>query len=286
MSILVTGATGYIGSHVCKILHDNGIKFDALDRDTNKNNIFDLCDNFFEMDVLEELPKHDYDVVIHLAGLISVEESTQKPWMYYNNNLNGTKKVLDAYPNAHILFAGTAASFANECPYALSKTAAEEIIRESAKNYTIFRFFNVAGSDGTNGQFGASTHLIRIASECAAGSRSEMSIFGDDYDTYDGTCVRDYIHVVDLANAIVNSINNPANTAYECLGLEKGTSVKDVIETMKKVTDIDFKVNQSGRRDGDAASLIVEGKSKYLEPKHTLEDMCLSAYIFEKDRKN
>lgn len=285
MSILVTGATGYIGSHVCKILHDKGIKFDALDIDPDKNDIHPYTDTFYMHNVRQSLPLKEYDTVIHLAGLISVEESVSKPWDYYNTNLNGTKNVIDYYPNAHIIFAGTAASFANECPYALSKTAAEEVIRENAKDYTIFRFFNVAGSDGINGQFGASTHLIRIASECAAGSRSEMSIFGDDYDTYDGTCVRDYIHVVDLANAIVNSINNPANTAYECLGLEKGTSVKDVVETMKKVTGVNFKVNQSGRRDGDAASLIVEGKSKYLEPKHTLEDMCLSAYEFEKGRK-
>lgn len=286
MNILVTGAAGYIGSHVCKILHDKGIKFDALDIDTeNRNDISQWANKVYKMDIRKQTPEALYDVVIHLAGLISVEESVSHPWDYYNTNLVGTRNVLEKYPTSHIIFAGTAASFANECPYALSKTAAEEIIRETAKNYTIFRFFNVAGSDGINGQFGASTHLIRIASEAAVGARSKMAIYGDDYDTPDGTCVRDYIHVVDLANAIVNSINNPANTAYECLGLEKGTSVKEVIQTMKSVTGIDFTVDMEGRRDGDAASLVVEGKSKYLEPKHTLEDMCLSAYEFEKGRK-
>lgn len=285
MRILVTGACGYIGSHVCRMLYSQGIAFDALDYDDNKNNIAGYGETFYKYDILQELPEDEYDVVIHLAGLISVEESTQKPWDYYNTNLNGTAHVLARYPKAHIIFAGTAGAFDPQSAYAFSKIAAEDIIREKAKDYTIFRFFNVAGSDGVNTQFGPSTHLIRIAAEAAAGKRDGMAIYGDDYDTPDGTCLRDYIHVVDLAAAIVNSINNPANTKYECLGLEKATSVKQVIDTMKAVTGKDFDVKVSPRRAGDPPSLYVKEMSKYLQPKHTLEDMCESAYLIEKDRK-
>jgi UDP-glucose 4-epimerase len=163
--------------------------------------------------------------------------------------------------------------------------AAEDVIKEQAEEYTIFRFFNVAGSDGYNMQQGKATHLIRIASECAAGTRTHMYVYGNDYDTLDGTCVRDYIHVVDLANAIANAIKEgPKNTPYECIGSGKGYSVKEVIDTMKLVSGEDFLVYDAARRAGDPAILTVDNQFDGLEVKHTLEDMCRSAYEVELKR--
>ena len=163
-----------------------------------------------------------------------------------------------------------------------SKIAAEDVIKERSKNYTIFRFFNVAGSDGMHRQVGRASHLIRIAAEAAAGKRDYMYMYGDDYDTKDGTCVRDYIHVVDLVNAIRDTIKHGAfNTPYECIGSGKGYSVKEVINTMKEVTGVDFQVKIAGRRDGDPASLAITNQFNLLHPQYNLRDMCLSAYRVE-----
>jgi UDP-glucose 4-epimerase len=223
---------------------------------------------------------------VHLAGLISVEESMTNPVDYYSTNLIGTLQMLRATnEDTHFIFASTAGAFDPQSPYARSKVAAEDVIKELSNAYTIFRFFNVAGSDGENMQQGKATHLIRIASECAVGTRESMCIFGHDYDTPDGTCVRDYIHVVDLANAIANAIHNgPKNTPYECIGSGKGYSVEDVIETMKNVSGKDFKVFMAERRAGDPAILTVDNQFDGLQITHTLDDMCRSAYEVELKR--
>ena len=182
----------------------------------------------------------------------------------------------------HFIFASTAGAFDAQSPYARSKLAAEDVIKEQSKAYTIFRFFNVAGSDGMHRQVGRSSHLIRIAAEAAAGKRDFMAIYGEDYDTPDGTCVRDYIHVVDLVNAIRDTIKHgPFNTPYECIGSGKGYSVKEVVETMKEVTGKDFKVRKAGRRPGDPASLSIDNQFNLLHPQYQLKDMCLSAYTIE-----
>ena len=155
-----------------------------------------------------------------------------------------------------------------------------------SNTYTIFRFFNVAGSDGENKQVGESTHLIRIAAETAAGKRDTMKIFGTDYDTRDGSCIRDYIHVVDLAHSIVKAVEiGPMNSPYECIGSGKGYTTIEVVECMKKVTEKDFEVIHSNRRAGDPPILTVENKSGLLYNQYTLEDMCLSAYYAELNRE-
>ena len=281
--ILVTGATGYIGSHVCKVLFERGYEVIGLDIRWDQNDITKYCERILVKDVNKTILDQDYDAVVHLAGLISVEESTKKPAHYYNTNLNGTLNMLGQINyDTHFIFASTAGAFDPQSPYARSKVAAEDVIKEQAEHYTIFRFFNVAGSDGENMQQGASTHLIRIAAECATGSRIGINIFGTDYDTRDGTCVRDYIHVVDLANAIANAVQNgPKNTPYECIGSGKGYTVKEVIETMKQVSGSNFEVMVAGRREGDPASLSIDNQFDGLEIKHTLEDMCRSAYTTE-----
>jgi UDP-glucose 4-epimerase len=134
-------------------------------------------------------------------------------------------------------------------------------------------------------QVGRASHLIRIAAEAAAGKRDYMSIYGEDYDTPDGSCVRDYIHVVDLVNAIRDTIKHGAfNTPYECIGSGKGYSVKEVVTTMKDVTNQDFTVKMAGRRDGDPASLAIDNQFNLLHPQYQLKDMCLSAYNIEKKK--
>jgi UDP-glucose 4-epimerase len=284
--ILVTGCTGYIGSHVCKVLFERGYEVIGLDINLEQNDVSKWVDRIIFADVRSVDLDESFDAIVHLAGVISVEESMSKPAHYYDTNLNGTLNMLSQIDiDTHFIFASTAGAFDAQSPYAKSKVAAEDVIKEQAEEYTIFRFFNVAGSDGYNMQQGTATHLIRIAAECAAGKRIKMKIFGDDYDTPDGTCVRDYIHVVDLANAIANAVKNgPKNTPYECIGSGKGYSVKEVIDTMIDVTETLVRVEFADRRAGDPPILTIDNQFDGLEIKHTLEDMCKSAYEVELKR--
>jgi UDP-glucose 4-epimerase len=167
-------------------------------------------------------------------------------------------------------------------PYARSKVAAEDVIKEKADGYTIFRFFNVSGTDGVNRQLGDPTHLIRVAAEAAAGKREKIEIYGTDYETRDGTCIRDYIHVMDLSNAIVNAVEaGPANTPYECLGSNTGFSVLEVLNTMERVTGKKLNRVNAPRRKGDAVSSVVDNLSKLVTLTKSIEDMCLDQYRLE-----
>ena len=286
LKVLITGVTGYIGSHLAKVLFEAGHHVVGLDIEWKKHNdVSRYCHRILIKDVTKHVCDEDYDVIVHLAGLIQVEESVAHPTKYYSTNLGGTVNMLRQNINGepHFIFASTAGAFDAQSPYARSKLAAEDVIKEKSKNYTIFRFFNVAGSDGMHRQVGRASHLIRIAAETAAGKRDYMSIYGEDYDTPDGSCVRDYIHVVDLVNAIRDTIKHGAfNTPYECIGSGKGYSVKEVVQAMKDVTGQDFTVKMAGRRDGDPASLAIDNQFNLLHPQYQLKDMCLSAYNIEK----
>lgn len=286
LKVLITGVTGYIGSHLAKVLFEAGHHVVGLDIEWKKHNdVSRYCHRILIKDVTKHVCDEDYDVIVHLAGLIQVEESVAYPTKYYSTNLGGTVNMLRQNVNGepHFIFASTAGAFDAQSPYARSKLAAEDVIKEKSKNYTIFRFFNVAGSDGMHRQVGRASHLIRIAAETAAGKRDYMSIYGEDYDTPDGSCVRDYIHVVDLVNAIRDTIKHGAfNTPYECIGSGKGYSVKEVVQAMKDVTGQDFIVKMAGRRDGDPASLAIDNQFNLLHPQYQLKDMCLSAYNIEK----
>lgn len=285
LKVLITGVTGYIGSHLAKVLFEAGHHVVGLDIEWKKHNdVSRYCHRILIKDVTKHVCDEDYDVIVHLAGLIQVEESVAHPTKYYSTNLGGTVNMLRQNVNGepHFIFASTAGAFDAQSPYARSKLAAEDVIKEKSKNYTIFRFFNVAGSDGMHRQVGRASHLIRIAAETAAGKRDYMSIYGEDYDTPDGSCVRDYIHVVDLVNAIRDTIKHgPFNTPYECIGSGKGYSVKEVVQAMKDVTGQDFTVKMAGRRDGDPASLAIDNQFNLLHPQYQLKDMCLSAYNIE-----
>jgi UDP-glucose 4-epimerase len=285
LKVLITGVTGYIGSTLAKILHSRGHDITGLDINWNQNDVSKYCNRILIKDVTKTMLDEDYDVIVHLAGLIQVEESVAKPSKYYGTNLGGTLNMLRQHGSPHFIFASTAGAFDPANPYARSKIAAEDIIKEKSSNYTIFRFFNVAGSDGENRQVGRASHLIRIAAEVAAGKRKEMQIYGDDYDTPDGTCVRDYIHVVDLATAIADTIKHGSfNTPYECIGSGKGYSVKEVISAMESITGpLNVKIGE--RRAGDPAKLSIDNQFQLLKPEYSLYDMCQTAYYAELSRK-
>ena len=287
--VLVTGGYGYIGSHTIKRLAECGYVVDSLDIKPSSNDISPFVRKNMIGDIKNDMYWGNYDAVVHFSALLAVGESVSVPWYYINTNIIGTKGILKHAPTDNFIFASTAAAFdPASSPYAQSKLLAESIIKEHAKekntNYTIFRFFNVAGNNGSFSQIGKATHLIRIAAETAAGIRPYMNLFGTDYDTKDGTCIRDYIHVLDLVEAVVKAVDKPKNTEYECISSGNEYSCRDVINTMKNVTGINFKVIETGRREGDPATSLIPPNSKisdYVDCQYGLEDMCISAFITE-----
>jgi UDP-glucose 4-epimerase len=284
MKVLVTGASGYIGSHVCKLLKQRNHHVTGWDTEIHgeTNNVDAYCDQYANIDVTSTNISGEYDAVVHLAGRSVVPDSLKEPTEYYRVNIMGTSNILDRIKTPHLLFASTSSAWELASPYAISKVAAEDVIKEKADGYTIFRFFNVSGTDGVNKQLGAPTHLIRVAAEHAAGKRDKIEIYGTDYNTKDGTCIRDYVHVIDLANAIVNAVESgPTNTPYECIGSNTGYSVLDVLDTMEKVTNIKLNRILADRREGDAETCIVDNLSSYVKLTKNIEDMCLDQYQLE-----
>ena len=285
--ILVTGAYGYIGSHTVKALAEQGHAVYALDIEKSNNDISKYLQSekaFIHKDVTKtNHGRKWFDVIVHLAGLLDIEASVDEPWVYTQTNVTGTYNTIINYPAENFIFASTAAAFNPVSPYAQTKILAETIIRRYCLNHTIFRFFNVAGNNGEFGQIGRPTHLVRIAAEAAAGKRGFVTINGTDWDTYDGTCVRDYIHVSDLVDGIIKAVNEPSNKPFECIGTGRNFSVKQVVTTMQEVTGVKFPVNYGPRRAGDTATVVVPPGllSNYVSCSRSLEDMCLSAYQSE-----
>jgi UDP-glucose 4-epimerase len=283
-----------------------------------------------EFDNVEKLlSSNNFDTIIHFAASIVVPESVENPLKYYMNNTVNTTNFIKCAIDTGVkkfIFSSTAAVYGEPKdlpstgidegflpspinPYGMSKLMSEKVLQDTAKSenkfkYVIFRYFNVAGADifyknhelkpRIGHSFPNATHLIKVASECAVGKREKMAIFGEDFDTKDGTGIRDYIHVDDLAAAHINAISYLDDNDSDIfnLGYGKGFSVKEVIETMKSVSSSDFKVEKAPRRLGDPASVIADNskyKSKFYTEeyiKFKYEDInliCQSAYAWEKE---
>ena len=279
MKVLVTGARGYIGSHIVQALSRNGHTVVTTDLEDSGNNIQAYSQRFFSWDIRKSLPTSEtlnrtYDSVVHCAALVSVEESMKKPSDYYLSNTFGTLNVIHELRFEKFVFASTGGAFAPVSPYAKSKIAAEEIIRELCPARTVLRFFNVGGSNGFK-NFNEPTHLLRKVAMAVRGEAPQVAIYGNDYETKDGTCVRDYIHVSDVANAVVMTVEQAASEReYECLGSGKSYTVKEVIATMKQVSGVDFSVSNEARRVGDPAVVEVPFMSHFMTPTKTLANIC------------
>lgn len=291
MKIFVTGGAGYIGSHVVKSLGENGhdlLVFDNLSTGHDwavlygKLIVGDLNDHHLLDDVFKAFRP---DAVIHFAASIEVEESVREPLKYYRNNVANTLNLLEAMDHhgiGNFIYSSTAAVYGipeklpvDEStplnpinPYGASKVMIETMLRDIAKardfRYSALRYFNVAGADPQNliGQvYQKPTHLITRALKTAHGEFTKLSIFGTDYPTPDGTCIRDYIHVNDLADAHIQSLNYLMETGTTHImncGYGHGYSVKEVVAVAKKVTGIDFTVEETGRRAGDPPQLVAD----------------------------
>lgn len=270
--VMITGCSGYIGSHLSKMLAGRYI-IHGLDV---KEPIVPVH-KFYKVDInkLFTIPDQTepYDAVIHLAALVNVGESEKMPIMYYITNLNGTMNVLNKVPSKNFIFASTGAAVACESAYGISKRAAEDCVVEyctkhNPKDYTMFRFYNVIGSDGikpTNPD-GLMFNLMQ------APSKGSFTIFGNDYQTKDGTCMRDYVHVNEICNALMTAIEQPAN-GLENLGHGFGMSVTDMVKAFKKVNNVDFEVIYGPRRKGDIPVSILQNPSKYLKTMYEFEDL-------------
>jgi UDP-glucose 4-epimerase len=286
MTVLVTGGAGYIGSHMVWALLDAGEKVVVVDRlSTGFRWAVPRRVGFYYGDVEDTsllnriFSEHEIDVVLHFAGSISVPESVQNPLDYYLNNASNTRNLIAACVANGVrkmVFSSTAAVYGAqessdpvsetadlkpENPYGMSKVMAELMLRDSSSvhdfSYVALRYFNVAGAD-TKGRAGPSAHgahnLIKVACEAAVGKRSHVDVYGTDYQTHDGTGVRDYIHVSDLTDAHLRAMrylrNDQPSLVANC-GYGHGYSVLDVIQAVKEESGANFAVNLLPRRDGD-----------------------------------
>lgn len=326
MKILITGGAGYIGSHTLKQFLETNHEIFVLDNLSkgSKKAIESLQNlrkfSFFEEDLsdfagVKKLFKaHKFDAVVHFAASIEVFESTQNPLKYYLNNTANTSNLIQiCLENGtnKFIFSSTAATYGepqtesvNETsplqpinPYGRSKLMSEEILRDASRanpefKHCILRYFNVAGacmSYPIGQNYPKATLLTKVAAECAAGKREKMFIFGGDYATKDGTCIRDYIHIDDIASAHLvglSYLQEQEQSNVFNVGYGHGFSVKEVISTMKRVSGVDFKVEMAARREGDPSILIADNtKIKTLtswQPQFdSIEMICKSAYEWE-----
>jgi UDP-glucose 4-epimerase len=290
MTVLITGGAGYIGGHAVLAFLDRGeIPVVLDDLSTGSRNAVPSGVPFIVGDVgdtslvLHILDVHKIDAILHFAAKIIVPDSIADPLGYYLNNTVKTRALLEAAVKGkvrNLVFSSTAAIYGNPnkrvvseesipaplSPYGMSQLMSELMIRDVSaayhQRYIILRYFNVAGADpaGRLGQCTANaTHLIKVAIETALGRRPFMSIFGNDYPTPDGTCVRDYVHVSDLARAHLLALDqlrqDGVSRTLNC-GYGRGYSVREVVDAVRRIAGTDFEVHQAPRRVGDPASII------------------------------
>lgn len=289
MAILVCGGAGYIGSHINKQLNKEGyetIVFDNLvygHREAVKWGHFIQGDLKNVSDIEKAFQTYQIDAVFHFAAYAYVGESVQEPEKYYYNNVVNTLNLLQVmkkYGCNRIIFSSTCATYGEPehvpitedmlqhpiNPYGATKLMMERIFKDYHTAYglefVVLRYFNAAGAD-PEGEIGEShdpeTHIIPLVLDAASGKREDIKVFGTDYDTQDGSCIRDYIHVTDLATAhllALHHLEQGKESDFFNLGNAKGTSVFEVIDSVKRVTGKEFKVTLTDRRAGDPAKLV------------------------------
>ena len=320
MAVLVTGGAGYIGSHMVLALLDAGEDVVVLDnlstgfrwavKPPARLVVGDVVDQDLVRTVLK---KYDISAIVHFAGSIVVPDSVADPLGYYLNNTVKSRALIEAAVTTgikHFIFSSTAAVYGNPAttpvdedaplvpvsPYGSSKLMTEMMLADTARahdlRYVALRYFNVAGADpqGRSGQSTPrATHLIKVACETALGQRPHLEVFGTDYPTRDGTCIRDYIHVSDLIAAHMAALRHlrtgGTSDVFNC-GYSRGFTVLEVIEAVKRVSGTDFPVRLSGRRAGDPAAIVAASekiRSKFgWQPQHDdLDEIVAHALAWE-----
>jgi len=285
MRLLVTGATGYIGSHFVKTAAEAGHSILAADYNLNQNDISEYTKRFFNWDIrVESKHIHNIDKVVHIAAKTKVPESVKNPYDYYLTNVIGTANVAKSLidPVDHFIYCSTGSAFEPESnPYAGSKYAGELVAKQYCDRTSVVRFYNVSGNDGMSKFDDEYSHLIRKAAAVVNGKFDKLYIHGTDYDTRDGTCIRNYTHIKDIVDSLLRIVENDPTNEIDCLGSPNGYTVKEVIDTMRSVSNTQFEVVETSRRDGDVDISTVPYESKYFKEEKTLEDMCLDALKYE-----
>jgi UDP-glucose 4-epimerase len=293
--VLVTGGAGYIGSHAVLALKDSGWPVAVIDdlsngtREIVPDGVPFYEGNIADRSLVERIfAEQGIGAIMHFAGSIVVPESVEKPLLYYANNTLASHALISAaveFGVRHILFSSTAAVYGEPervpideddptqpiNPYGASKLMTERMLDDSSAayplNYGALRYFNVSGADPElrTGQIGrGSTHLIKVAVEAAIGKRDHVDVFGDDYPTPDGTCIRDYVHVSDLADAHVKALERlierrGENLVLNC-GYGKGLSVLEVLDAIDRVAEEPLNREMKGRRAGDPPELVASNR--------------------------
>jgi len=334
MAILVTGGTGYIGSHTVVELQNNG--YDVVVLDNLSNSSVKSLDRvkaitgkdvkFYEGDIrdrkiLEKIFDNEkIDSCIHFAGLKAVGESVEKPWEYYDNNITGTLTLVDEMRKhgvKNIIFSSSATVYGDpaqipiteECPkgqctnpYGWTKSMLEQILTDMQKadnewNVVLLRYFNPIGAhqSGTMGENpnGIPNNLMPYITQVAVGKREELGVFGNDYDTPDGTGVRDYIHVVDLADGHVKALKKIEENAGLCiynLGTGTGYSVLDIVKNFEEANNLKIPYSIKPRRAGDIAIFYADPtkakKELGWEAKYGIKEMCADSWRWQKNNPN
>lgn len=294
LKLLIVGGAGYIGSHMVKRAGALGVEVVTLDNLISGHRDAVTCGEFVQGDIADRslldalFASHRFDAVMHFASHIEVGESVRLPAKYYRNNVANTLTLLEAMLAARVnkfIFSSTAAIFGTPQyspiderhprapinPYGRTKNMVEEILQDLDRAHGLrsvcLRYFNAAGAD-PQGKLGErhepESHLIPLTLQAASGRRAAISVFGNDYDTPDGTCVRDYVHIVDLCEAhwlALRTLLDGAGSQQYNLGNGDGFSVLEVINTVRRVTGRDFQVLHEGRRAGDPPRLVADASA-------------------------